>query len=70
MLEAARTLPSVKVCPAESITKHLGCELPLDFVDTELAEPEPGKRYTIGQQLVPELQVRGRSLSSFLKNVS
>ena len=37
--------------------KHLGHDLPMHFVDTELAEPEPGKRYTIGPNLVTELQV-------------
>lgn len=43
---------------AESIMSYLGHELPLEFVDGELAEPEPGKRYTIGAQLVPALQVK------------
>lgn len=37
--------------------KFLGHELPVDFVDGELAEPEPGKRYTIGARLIPALQV-------------
>ena len=43
--------------------KYLGHELPTEFVDGELAEPEPGKRYTIGAQLVPALQVFTSSLS-------
>lgn len=27
-------------------------------MDVELAEPEPGKRYTIGQRLVPHLHAK------------
>lgn len=42
---------------AESIVKYLGYELPPDFVESQLAEPEPGKRYAIGSELSPHLQV-------------
>jgi hypothetical protein len=42
---------------AESVGAYLGKHLAQDFVDQELAEPEPGKRYVIGQGLIPHLQV-------------
>lgn len=46
--------------------KYLGQDLPQDFIDKELAEPEPGKRYTIGSQLLPELQVSINALKKAL----
>ena len=46
-------------CLADSINMHLGETLPKEFIESELAEPEPGKRYAIGHGLVPYLQHRG-----------
>ena len=43
---------------AESISKFLGQSVSQEFVEQELAEPEPGKRYTIGAGLVPYLQAK------------
>lgn len=55
------TMPADPASPtavAESISTYLGQQLAAEFVDHELAEPEPGKRYVIGQGLVPHLQAR------------
>ena len=43
---------------AESICKYVGCNLPTELINSELAEPEPGKRYVIGPGLVPHLQAK------------
>lgn len=43
---------------ADSINMHLNAQLPKDYIENELAEPEPGKRYVIGPGLVPYLHDR------------
>ena len=41
---------------ADSIRSYLQLPLENEFVEQELAEPEPGKRYAIGQGLLPYLK--------------